>query len=192
MSLRVVKSPAEIEMMRHASAVSVEMMSAMMWAAIPGATDADVVAAGFATGAPYGAHPYDFAMASGPEDGHLWWSRLPSWNARRRYDVGDIVHPDIYGAVGGYFYDLCARVSWAASPSAAQREILEAAIGCIHAACAIARPGARGKDVYEAVRAICARPVSITSAAATQTVAFARNVLEAAVIESEQGGNGLF
>lgn len=152
MNLRVVKSPAEIEMMRHASAVSVEMMSAMMRAAIPGATDADVVAAGFAAGAPYGAHPYDFAMASGPEDGHLWWSRLPSWNARRGYDAGDIVHPDIYGAVGGYFYDFVRSCVVGGEPTAAQREILEAAIGCVHAACAIARPGARGKDVYAAVR----------------------------------------
>ena len=79
MSLRVVKSPAEIAMMRHASAVSVEMMNAMMRASVPGATDGDVVAAGLAAGAPLGAHPYDLAMASGPEDGHLWWARLPRW-----------------------------------------------------------------------------------------------------------------
>ena len=152
MKLRVVKSPAEIDMMRHASAVSVEMMSAMMRRSVPGATDADVVAAGFAAGAPLGAHPYDFAMASGPEDGHLWWSRLPSWNPRRRYQVGDIVHPDIYGAVGGYFYDFVRSCVVGGTPTPAQREMLEAAIGSIHAACAIARPGARGRDLYAAVR----------------------------------------
>jgi Xaa-Pro aminopeptidase len=152
MELRVIKSPAEIEMMRHASAVSVEMMTAMMEASVVGATDADVVAAGFAAGAPHAAHPYDFAMASGPEDGHLWWARLPSWNATRRYERGDIVHPDIYGAVGGYFYDFVRSCVVGGQPSEAQLEILEAAIGCIHAACDVARPGARGKDVYAAVR----------------------------------------
>jgi Xaa-Pro aminopeptidase len=152
MGLRVVKSPAEVEMMRYASAVSVEMMSAMMRAAVPGATDADVVAAGFSAGAPLGVHPYDFAMASGPEDGHLWWSRLPSWNHRRRYEVGDIVHPDIYGSVGGYFYDFVRSRVVGDDPSAQQVEILEAAIGCIHAGCAAARPHARGKDIYAAVR----------------------------------------
>ncbi len=153
MRLRVVKSPAEIAMMRHASAVSVEMMSAMMHAAVVGATDADIVAAGFAAGAPLGAHPYDFALASGPEDGHLWWSRLPSWNPFRRYDRGDIVHPDIYGAVGGYFYDFVRSCVVGGEPTDAQVEILEGAIGCIHAACDVARPGARGSDVYAAVRA---------------------------------------
>jgi Xaa-Pro aminopeptidase len=152
MALRVVKSPAEIELMRHSSAVSVQMMTAMMEASVVGATDADVVAAGFAAGAPHGAHPYDFAMASGPEDGHLWWSRLPSWNPTRPYELGDIVHPDIYGAVGGYFYDFVRSCVVGGEPSSDQLGILEAAIGCIHAGCAAARPGARGKDVYAAVR----------------------------------------
>ncbi len=153
MGLRIVKSPAEVEMMRHASAVSVEMMNAMMRASVVGATDADVVVAGFAAGAPLGAHPYDFAMASGPEDGHLWWPRLPSWNFSRRYEPGDIVHPDIYGAVGGYFYDFVRSCVVGGEPSAGQLELLEAAIGCIHAACAIARPGTRGHELHAAVRA---------------------------------------
>jgi ectoine hydrolase len=153
MTLRIVKSAAEIEMMRYASAVSVEMMSAMMTVSVPGATDADVVAAGFAAGAPYGANPYDFALASGPEDGHLWWSRLPSWNPRRRYAPGDIVHPDIYGAVGGYFYDFVRSGVIGGEPSPGQEALLEAAIGCIHAGCRAACPGARGRDIYAAVRA---------------------------------------
>ena len=150
MNQRMIKSPAELELMRHASAVGVETMNAMLTNAVEGRTDADLVAAGFTTACRLGAQPYDFAMASGPEDAHLWWARLPSWNWRRAYRRGDIVHPDIYGAVDGYFYDFVRSTVVGGEPTAAQLDLLEGAIGAIHAACAAARPGARARDVYAA------------------------------------------
>ncbi len=150
---RMVKSPAEIELLRTASAVSCEIMSAMLGAVAEGRTDGDVVGAGAEVAARLGAQAYDFAMASGPEDGHLWWSRLPSWNWARPYERGDIVHPDIYGAVGGYYYDFVRSIVVGGEPSAAQLEILEGAIGCIHAAADAARPGNRASDVFGACRA---------------------------------------
>src|SRR5262249_57041686 len=55
MEMRVVKSPAEIEMMRHASAVSVEIMNAMLGTVSEGRTDGDVVAAGFEVACRHGA-----------------------------------------------------------------------------------------------------------------------------------------
>jgi Xaa-Pro aminopeptidase len=149
----MVKSPAEIAMMRQASAVSVELMNAMFAEAAVGRTDADLVAAGFSTAARLGAQPYEFAMASGPEDGHLWWARLPSWNWQRPYEAGDIVHPDIYGVVDGYFYDFVRSIVVGGEPTDAQVEILEGGIGAIHAACAAARPGNTAADVFAAGRA---------------------------------------
>jgi Xaa-Pro aminopeptidase len=153
LSLRLVKSPAEIEMMRFASAVSVELLNAMFAEVAEGRTDGDVAAAGYAMAARLGAAPYDFAMASGPDSGHLWWARMPSFDWSRRYRPGDIVHPDIYGAVDGYFYDFVRSIVVGGEPTNAQQEILEAAIACIHAACAAARPGARAKDLYAACHA---------------------------------------
>ena len=154
MRRRRVKSPAELEMLRYASAVSVEMMNAMMeTAAVEGRTDGDVAAAAYGVACRLGAQPYDFAMASGPEDGHLWWSRLPSWNWRRPYEKGDIVHPDIYGAVDGYYYDFVRSTVVGREPTDAQLEILEGAIGCIHAACRAARAGRRACDVHAAGKA---------------------------------------
>jgi Xaa-Pro aminopeptidase len=150
---RRVKSPAELDMMRYSSAVSVAMMDAMLGEVAVGKTDGDVVAAGYDVACRLGAQPYDFAMASGPEDGHLWWSRLPSWNWHRPYEPGDIVHPDIYGAVDGYYYDFVRSTVVGGEPSPAQLELLEGAIGCIHAACAAARAGNRASDVYTAGRA---------------------------------------
>jgi Xaa-Pro aminopeptidase len=148
MSQRMIKSPAEIEMMRYASAVSVALVDAMFAEVAPGRTDADLAAAGYAAAARLGATPYDFAMASGPDSGHLWWSRMPSFDWTRPYERGDIVHPDIYGAVDGYFYDFVRSIVVGGDPTPWQLEILEANIASIHAACAAARPGARAKDLY--------------------------------------------
>jgi Xaa-Pro aminopeptidase len=153
MRRRMIKSPAEIDMMRQASRVSGELMDAMFAQVAEGRTDGDVVAAGYVAACRLGAQPYEFAMASGPEDGHLWWARLPSWNWQRPYEKGDIVHPDIYGVVDGYFYDFVRSMVVGGEPTPAQERILEAGIGCIHAACAAARPGNTGADVYRAGRA---------------------------------------
>ena len=153
LGLRLVKSPAEIEMMRYASAVSAELVKAMFAEVAEGWTDGDVAAAGYALAARLGAAPYDFAMASGPDDGHLWWSRMPSFDWQRPYRTGDIVHPDVYGVVGGYYYDFVRSIVVGGEPTRDQVEILEASIACIHAACAAAVPGAMAKDLYNACHA---------------------------------------
>ncbi len=154
---RLVKSPAEIEMMRYSSAVSSELIKAMFTEVVEGRTDGDVAAAGHAMAARLGAAAYDFALASGPDDGHLWWARMPSFDWQRPYRKGDIVHPDVYGAVGGYYYDFVRSIVVGGEPSADQLEILEAVIACIHAACAAAVVGARAKDLYAACHAELAR-----------------------------------
>jgi len=153
MTRRMVKSPAEQDMLRYASAVGSEMMEAMMNLAVEGKTDADLVGAAHGVALRLGAAPCDFAMASGPEDGHVWWQRLPSWNWQRPYRKGDFVHPDIYGVVDGYYYDFVRATVVGGEPTPPQREILEAAIGCVHAACAAAVPGNEARDVYQAGRA---------------------------------------
>lgn len=153
MARRMVKSPAEQDMLRYASVVGGEMMDAMMNLAVAGKTDADLVSAGYGVAIRRGASPCDFAMASGPEDGHVWWQRLPSWNWQRPYQQGDFVHPDIYGVVDGYYYDFVRATVVGGEPTTAQREILEVAIGCVHAACAAAVLGNQACDVYAAGRA---------------------------------------
>jgi Xaa-Pro aminopeptidase len=153
MERRLIKSPAELDMLRHASAVSGLMMDAMMAEAVVGRTDADAVGAALAVGLRHGAAPCDFALASGPEDGHVWWQRMPSWNWERPYEAGDFVHPDIYGVVNGYYYDFVRATVVGGEPSGAQLELLEGAIGCVHAACASAVPGRKAHEVFDAGRA---------------------------------------
>lgn len=181
MQMRVVKSPAEIEMMRYASRVSVDIMNAMFGAVAVGRTDGDIAAAGYDVACRAGAQPYDMALASGPEDGHLWWSRMPSWNWKRPYEAGDIVHPDIYGVVDGYYYDFVRSIVVGGQPSDTQLAILEAGISCIHAGCAAAVVGARGKDVYAAVRAHLAEVgLDHEDAAEPGVVSLSTEVLESA------------
>jgi Xaa-Pro aminopeptidase len=152
MSRRMIKSPAELDMLRHASAVSGLMMDAMMAQAVEGRTDGDAVGAALEVAMQHGAVPCDFAMASGPEDGHVWWQRLPSWNWERPYERGDFVHPDIYGVVDGYYYDFVRATVVGGEPTPEQLELLEGGIGCVHAAVAAAVPGAECRDVYRAGR----------------------------------------
>jgi Xaa-Pro aminopeptidase len=119
--MRVVKSPAEIEMMRHASAVSVEVMNAMLEAVAVGRTDGDLAAIGFRVATARGGTPWDFGMASGPHSKHMWWSRLPAFDTARPYAAGDLVHPDVYGCVNGYFYDFVRSTVVGGEPTAEQR-----------------------------------------------------------------------
>ncbi len=144
---RMIKSDAEIAMMRHACAVGAEIQNAMLGLATAGATDNDLAAAGLAACCEHGAVLWDFAFASGPHSGHGYWSRLPAWDRQRPYQPGDIVHPDAYGAVNGYFFDLQRTVIVGSEPTAAQRRLLDGVIGVVEALCDACRPGTPVADV---------------------------------------------
>lgn len=148
--LRIRKSEAEVAMMRRAQDVGAEIMSAMLSEAAVGRTDADLAAAGFRAGASLGATHYDFAMASGPHAGHIFWSRLPTFDPRRPYELGDVVHPDVYGCVDGYFYDI-HRTTIAGRPAEdAERDCLEAVVAVSHFLCSELRAGRTAAEVHEA------------------------------------------
>lgn len=149
-ALRVRKSPAEVAMMRHASGVAAEMMNALLAAAEPGRTDGDLAAVAFEIGTRYGATPYEFAFSSGPTSHHWYWPRLPGYDTRRPYERGDILHPDIFGCVDGYFYDFQRSTVVGGEPSPAQREALEAVVDLIHHISDQLRPGRRASDAHAA------------------------------------------
>jgi Xaa-Pro aminopeptidase len=138
---RMRKSRAEAELMRQASAVGAEIQNAMLETAAEGRTDNDLVAEGMRVCLERGAVPWEFAFASGPASGHGYWCRLPSWDRERRYERGDLVHPDVYGCVNGYFYDVQRSLVVGGEPSERQRWLLDGVVGCVHALCAAARAG---------------------------------------------------
>jgi Xaa-Pro aminopeptidase len=145
---RMVKSPGEMALMRHASAVSVEIMTAMLEQADVGRTDGDLAIAGFTTATRHGAAPWEFAMASGPHSEHMWWGRMPQFDPYRPYEAGDFVHPDVYGCVDGYFYDFVRSKVVGGDPSETQRGMMEAAIAIVHKVCGELQTGRRACDVY--------------------------------------------
>jgi Xaa-Pro aminopeptidase len=147
-SLRIVKSPAEIALMRHAQDVSVAVMSAMLAAAEPGRTDGDLAAIGFSAATARGATPWEFAMSSGPHAEHAYHHRLPCFDPRRPYAAGDVVHPDVWGCVDGYFYDFQRSLVVGGEPTAAQREVLEGVIAKVHHVCDALRPGRTAGEVH--------------------------------------------
>jgi Xaa-Pro aminopeptidase len=146
--LRIVKSPAEIALMRHAQDVSVEVMQAMLAAVEPGRTDGDLAAIGFAAATARGATPGEFAMSSGPYAEHAYAHRLPCFEPRRPYVAGDVVHPDVWGCVDGYFYDFQRALVVGGRPTDAQREVLETVIAKVHHVCDALRPGRTAGEVH--------------------------------------------
>jgi Xaa-Pro aminopeptidase len=147
--LRRIKSPAEIDLVREATRVGSEMVESFMEAAVPGATEADCVLAALARGIPQGAFPLDIPVVSGAHVDHFLWERMPSWDHVRRLEPGDMIHPDMYGTVNGYFYDMVRTTVAGRTVSAAQREVLEASVAVVEHIIAAMRPGVSCGELFE-------------------------------------------
>ena len=147
--LRRIKSPAEVELMRQSTRVGCDMVSAFMEAAVPGATEADCVLAALNAGIPQGAFPLDVPVASGPHVDHFLWERMPSWNWQRPLEAGDMIHPDMYGTVGGYFYDMVRTTVAGRKATDAQKEVLEAAVAVVEHIIAGMRPGVACGELFD-------------------------------------------
>ena len=147
--MRRIKSPAEIALIRESTRVGCEMVEAFVEAAVPGATEADCVLAALNRGIPQGAFPLDIPVASGPHVDHFLWERMPSWNTRRPLEAGDMIHPDMYGTVNGYFYDLVRTTVAGRRVTDAQREVLEASIGVVEHIIDGMRPGVSCGDLFD-------------------------------------------
>jgi Xaa-Pro aminopeptidase len=81
---------------------------------------------------------------------------MPSWDARRRLEPGDMFHMDTYGSFGGYYWDF-GRVRVAGDePSDIQRRMMEANIAIVQAVCDAIRPGIRACDAHAAGAAVAA------------------------------------
>lgn len=148
-SMRRLKSPAELALLRHAAQVADRALRAALGAAVPGATERRVSAAGTAAALEGGA---DFVrylrVHSGP------WSAAGSrWPPAtgRRLEAGELLALDIIGACGGYQFDVLRSTAVggrAADPE--RRQLLEAVLEAVEASVAQARPGRTCDDVVQA------------------------------------------
>ncbi len=147
--MRRIKSPAEISLMRESTRVGSEMVTAFVEAAVPGATEADCVLAALNRGIPQGAFPLDIPVASGPNVDHFLWERMPSWDSVRELEPGDMIHPDMYGTVNGYFYDMVRTTVAGRTATSAQREVLEASISVVEHIIDGMRPGVACGELFQ-------------------------------------------
>ena len=137
-ALRLVKSPAEVALLREAARVS----DAGMWAGVErmveGASEFDVVAAAEHAIRSGGAElSFVTVMGAGPRTAQATF--FPQRRAMRR---GELAVLDCGARIDGYHGDMCRTVV-VGRPDAAQRAMLEA----VAAATRSARPGVRVGDV---------------------------------------------
>ena len=141
-TLRRVKSPAELELLREAADVGCHWMNAIMDAVEPGRTEGECVAAGLNYLSTQDAKPYDVAVASGPESARYGGDGLPVWNTERKLERGDLIHVDAWGPVRRYYTDIMRSTVVGGSPTAEQRDLLDGAVEFIDYIVAGIAPGA--------------------------------------------------
>jgi Xaa-Pro dipeptidase len=141
--LRAIKSPHEIDLLREASRIGCEWMTVMLDACVPGATEGEVVGEGLRYVAEAGGWPFDVAIASGPfSSRYRHRQALPTWNASRVLEAGDLVHLDAWGPmVHGYYCDLARSTVVGRQPTATQARLLEDSIGMIEHLVSAVQPG---------------------------------------------------
>jgi Xaa-Pro aminopeptidase len=140
--MRLIKSPTEIELIRHASTVGVKWMEATMGAVVEGNTEGDAVGEGLRVLAANGGTQQDIAIASGPfASNYMGSSGIPHWNAVRPMEKGDLVHCDQWGPVSGYYTDFARSTVVGGRPDDGQRELLEGSVALIHHIINGIRPG---------------------------------------------------
>jgi Xaa-Pro aminopeptidase len=147
--LHRVKSPVELELVRHSSRVGSAWMAAMMGAIEPGITEADVVAAGLPTFLRGGGFPADVVVGSGNPARPQAPRGIPSYNAVRPLERGDLIRVDGFGPVAGYGCDLARSACVGAEPTDAQRTVLEHAVEFIDTLVAAVRPGVTHEAVHD-------------------------------------------
>lgn len=150
MELRMHKSDAEIAMLRHSATIGSALTRAMMEEIVEGHTDGDLAAAALSMGARIpGVAQWDIPLASGACSGHFQYARLPSWDAATPYKKGDIVHPDNYGYVNGYIFDIVRTRVVGDQPAEWQREIIDGAAGCVRSVISAMRPGVTAGELFD-------------------------------------------
>jgi Xaa-Pro aminopeptidase len=154
MKMRMQKSDAELEMLRYSARIGEEITTRMMERAEVGATDGDCAAAALAYGAMVpNVVNWDLPFASGPCSGHFQWPRLPQHDAERPYEPGDLIHPDNYGYVNGYIYDIVRTRVAGDQPADWQKEIIDGAAGCVREVISYMKPGITAGELFDVGKA---------------------------------------
>jgi Xaa-Pro dipeptidase len=138
--LRLVKSEAELDLLGAAGEVGARAINAVMEAAVPNATEAEVVAAAIAEIVRAGGALYGLGLSSGPW-AHTFGPSTPAAYSRRRLKAGDMIRLDLYGSIEGYLFDFGRSRVVGRTPTREQQEILDAVRDSVQAGTELLRPG---------------------------------------------------
>jgi len=138
--LRLIKSEAELDLLRAAGEVGTRAVTAAMETAVPGATEAEVAAAAISELVCAGGALYGLGLSSGPW-AHTFSPSTPAAYSRRPLNAGDMMRLDFYGSVDGYLFDFGRSRVVGRSPTQEQQEILDAVRDSVHAGTKLLRPG---------------------------------------------------
>lgn len=148
--MRMVKSEAELGLVRKAAEAGVKWMNATMGAIAEGRTEGDAVGEGMKVLCANGGIQQDIAIASGPNSHNYFGSSgVPHWNTTRKLEKGDLVHCDQWGPVNGYYTDFARSTVVGGKPTAAQRELLEGSVGIIGHMISRVRPGMTFGELWQ-------------------------------------------
>jgi ectoine hydrolase len=146
--IRIIKSGAELELIRGACALGNHTLETLIDAVVEGATEAEAVAEASRVLLRGGGVLYDAACASGPTAHGYTSARLPSADPVRRFERGDMFHVDCYGSYGGYFFDFARSRVVGDEPTPTQLNLLESVIAPVEVTCAAIKPGMTAGEVY--------------------------------------------
>ena len=138
--LRLIKSAAELDLLRAAGEVGARAVDAAMEAAVPDATEAEVAAAAIAEIVREGGAFYGLGLSSGPW-AHTFSPSTPAAYGRRCLKAGDMLRLDLYGSIDGYLFDFGRSRVVGRSPTHEQQEILDAVRDSVNAGTELLRPG---------------------------------------------------
>jgi Xaa-Pro aminopeptidase len=149
--LRMIKSPAEIAVLRQASALGSRAIEAMMEAARPGATHGQIMGVGLDLLAREGAILYNNFMSSGRGGNapSMVYSDFPTWASTEPLADGQWFQIGISGIWRGYYFDH-SRSKPIGKSTAPEIESFEAAVACVQAGIAAIKPGATAGQVARA------------------------------------------
>jgi Xaa-Pro dipeptidase len=137
--LRLVKSKAELDLLRAAGELGARAVDVAMEAAVPGATEAEVAAAAIAEIVRAGGALYGLGLSSGPW-AHTFSPSTPAAYNRRRLNAGEMIRLDLYGSIDGYLFDFGRSRVVGRSPIEEQQEILDAVRDSVRAGTELLRP----------------------------------------------------
>lgn len=149
--LRLVLSAAEIDMLRCAGKVGVEIFEAGVERAVAGATEGQFAGACAAKAAEVpGCTHWKIMAASGPHADRFVFDATPTWNPTYVYQDGDAAHADIFGFVNGYPYDLARTWTVGGEPSPDQQRAYDGAKELSWTLARTLKPGISVRELHEA------------------------------------------